>query len=147
MQNKFTTKFSAFILIIAFSGAVIFSGGTVNAQSLWKNNTQNPGTGTGTTTFPQEKSNTTIIYVALGAAITGLLLYKFVFKKDKKEADTTKTTNSSSLLNPSGDYLTDKETELAKGSETPPLNLFFGIRRDNYATEEKTYVVGLSLKF
>lgn len=147
MQNKVTTKFSAFILIIAFSGAVIFSGGAVNAQSLWKNNTQNPGTGSGTTTFPEEKSNTAIIYVALGAAITGLLLYKFVFKKDKEEADSTKTTNSSSLLIPSGAYFTGKQTALAKSNEAPPVNLFFGIRRDNYAAEEKTYIVGLSLKF
>lgn len=147
MWNKFTTKFSAFILIISFSGAVIFSSNTADAQSLWKNNSQNPGTTPGTTTFPEEKSNTTIIYVALGAAIAGLLLYKFVFKKDKKEVDTTKTKDSTSMLIPSGAYFSDSQTELINSREVPPINLFFGIRRDNYASEEKTYLVGLSLNF
>ncbi len=148
MINKLSTKFSAFILIAAFSAAVIFSSNTVNAQTLWKNNSQNPGTGTPTTTFPEEKSNKTIIYVALGAAITGLLLYKFVFHKDKKEeTDSTKNANSSSLLIHSGSYFTDKDSELAKNEEALPVNLYFGVRRDNYAAEERTYVVGLSLKF
>ena len=75
MWHKFLTSSLTIVLIIAFSMAITFSTNSADAQSLWKVNSDTPGT-TPTTSTPEEGSNTsTIIYVAMGVAVVGALLY------------------------------------------------------------------------
>jgi len=149
MWNKFNTGLSSVIVIIAFSIAVLFSSNTADAQSLWKQNSgPNGGTTSGTTT-PQDNSSNTGIYVLAGAVVVGFLMYKFVFQDNSDSADTSDSNSSSSLLIPSNTNLTMKISNSEKIQNAPPVNLFMGIRRDNYNSpvEEKTYIVGVSVNF
>ena len=146
MWHKFLTSSLTIVLIIAFSMAITFSTNSADAQSLWKVNSDTPGT-TPTTSTPEEGSNTsTIIYVAMGVAVVGALLYKFVFKKNK-DVDSTSTEQTGSLLLHGNSKVVEQFVNNNLPLEQPPVNLFFGVRRDNIASEEKTYVLGLSVKF
>lgn len=146
MWSKVTTKFSSILVIIAFSAAVLFSSNTLNAQSLHKPGSDVPQS---TTTTPVSSDNgtssKTIIYVAMGAAIVGAILYKFVFHKDS-ESDSTKSETSSILL-PKNTSGTNSFAELSEKQNQLPVNLYLSVRRDAILPDQKTYMVGLSFNF
>ncbi len=146
MWNKFSTTSLSIILIIAFSIAITFSSNYADAQSLWKVNSDTPPSGTTTTNTDESSNSSTIIYVAMGVAVVGALLYKFVFKKNKG-VDSTSTEHSSSLLLPGNSGVAEQIVKNNLPVEQPPVNLFFGVLRNNAVSEEKTYVLGLSFKF
>src|SRR3990170_2811051 len=123
MWHKFLTSSLTIVLIIAFSMAITFSTNSADAQSLWKVNSDTPGT-TPTTSTPEEGSNTsTIIYVAMGVAVVGALLYKFVFKKNK-DADSTSTEQTGSLLLHGNSKVVEQFVNNNLPLEQPPVNLF-----------------------
>ena len=148
MRCKFNKSFSSIVLIMAFSVAVIFSSNSADAQSLWKiDSNGQPPSGS---IPPQDNSSSskTPIFIIMGAAVAGFVLYKLVFQNNDEPVDSADT-NSSSLLLPTGSQIVHVQSESIKSQDTPPVNLFLGIRRDNYntANEERTYVLGVSFKF
>lgn len=146
MWSKLTTRFSTVIVIIAFSCAVLFSSSTANAQSFFKVNSNTPpSSGSTNTTSDNSSSGKTLIYVAMGAAVVGALLYKFVFHKDK-EVDSTKTENSTLLL-PQNPALQDTGAEISENQNSLPVNLFLAVKKDYIVPEQRTYIVGLSFNF
>jgi hypothetical protein len=147
MWNKFNKGVSSVIVILAFSVAVIFSSNTADAQSLWKINSQNPGGGTTTgTTFPQDNNSHTGLYILAGALIVGFVLYKVAFQNNDEPADSSDSTSS---LIPAKSNVIRLQAESVIPQNEPPVNVYLGIRRDNYNSpiQEKTYIVGVSLKF
>lgn len=147
MRSKATTKFSSLIVVIVFSAAVLFSGNTTNAQSFFKVNSNTPPGGSSSSGSSSGDSNSgkTLIYVAMGAAVVGAILYKFVFHKDKN-VDSTKT-ETSSLLIPNNKSLVENTTELSERQSPPPVNLYLAVKRDYILPDRKTYMVGLSFNF
>jgi len=147
MWAQVTTKFSTLVVIIAFSAAVLFSSNSASAQSFFKVNSDTPPGGTSTTTNSSDNSSSgkTLIYVAMGAAVVGAILYKFVFHKDK-DVDSTET-ESSSLLIPSNTIISNKDTEFAENRNPLPVNLYLAVKRDYIIPDQKTYMVGLSFNF
>jgi hypothetical protein len=147
MWNKFNRGFSSVVVIFAFSIAVIFSTNTVDAQSLWKLNSNNPGGGTSTgTTAPQDNNSHTGLYVLAGALVVGFILYKVAFQNNNEPADSSDTTSS---LIPAKSNVIKLQAESVIPQNDPPVNVYLGIRRDNYNSpiEDKTYLVGVSVKF
>ena len=147
MWNKFNKSLSSVIVILAFSIAVIFSSNTADAQSLWKLNA--PPTGGGSTTgtsVPQDNSSNTGLIVLGGAVIVGFILYKVVFQNNDEPGDSSDT--SSSLI-PAKSNVIRLQAESVIPQNDPPVNVYLGVRGDNYNSpiEEKTYIVGVSLKF
>jgi hypothetical protein len=148
MWNKFYTSFLSIVVIAAFSMAVLFSSNTAEAQSLWKVNSENPGTSTGTTTSQEDSNSKTGLYILVGAVVVGMILYKVVFEKNEAKNDST-SNNSSSLLIKPHSQLVIKNLQRVNYQNPLPVNLYLAIRNDNYntANEEKTYIVGLSFNF
>ena len=149
MCNKFYTRFSSIVIILAFSITVLFSSKTAEAQSLGKINSQDPGTSTGTTSSQNESSSKTGLFIVGGVIMAGLILYKVVFEKSDEAKDTTNTNSSSSLLSPSHSKLVINNSKKVIYQNPSPVNLYLAIQNDNYntANEEKTYIVGLSFNF
>ena len=144
MWSKVSTKFSSVILIIAFSMTVLFSSNTARAQDFFKVNSNVP-TGTASTPSNDSGNSSTTIYVVMGLAVAGALLYKFVFHKDK-QVDSTKA-QTSSLLIPQNSSLSNRSTEVSEKQNPLPVNLYLAVRRDAVIPDQKTYMVGLSLNF
>ena len=148
MWNKFNKGLSSVIVILAFSIAVIFSSNTADAQSLWKLNAPGPGGGsTTTTTVPlQDNNSNTGIYILFGAVVVGYVLYKVAFQNNDEPADSSDSTSS---LMPAKSKVIRLQAESVIPQNDPPVDVYLGIRRDNYNSpiEEKTYIVGVSLKF
>jgi hypothetical protein len=147
MWNKFNKGLSSLIVILAFSIAVIFSSNTADAQSLWKLNAPGPGGGsTTTTTVPQDNNSNTGIYILFGAVVVGYVLYKVAFQNNEEPVDSSDTTSS---LIPAKSNVIRLQAESVSPQNDPPVNVYLGIRGDNYNSpiEEKTYIVGVSLKF
>ena len=147
MWNKFNKSLSSVIVILAFSIAVIFSSNTADAQSLWKLNA--PPTGGGSTTgtsVPQDNNSNTGLIVLGGAVIVGFILYKVVFQNNEEPSDSSDTTSS---LIPAKSNVIRLQAESVIPQNDPPVNVYLGVRGDNYNSpiEEKTYIVGVSLKF
>jgi hypothetical protein len=146
MWNKISTGFSSFALILAFSVAVIFYSNTVDAQALWKISTNNPGPGGQAAPPTDNGSSTAPVFIAFGAVVVGYILYKVVFQNNDEPSDSSDTTSS---LIPSRSNVINLQAESVIPENNPPVNLYLGIRRDNYNSpiEEKTYIVGVSLNF
>ena len=147
MWDKFNKGLSSVIVILAFSIAVIFYSNTADAQSLWKLNA--PPTGGGTTTdstIPQDDNSHTGLFILAGALVVGFVLYKVVFQNNEEPADSSDTTSS---LIPAKSKVIRLQAESAIPQNDPPVNVYLGIRGDNYNSpiEEKTYIVGVSLNF
>ena len=148
MWDKFNKGLSSVIVILAFSIAVIFSSNTADAQSLWKLNAPGPGGGSTTTTTvpPQDNNSNTGIYILFGAVVVGYVLYKVAFQNNEEPVDSSDTTSS---LIPAKSKVIRLQAGSAIPQNDPPVNVYLGIRGDNYNSpiEEKTYIVGVSLKF
>jgi hypothetical protein len=146
MWNKFNKGFSSIVVILALFIAVIFSSNTTDAQSLWKLNSNNPGGSTTGTTVPQDNNSHTGLYVLAGVLVAGFVLYKVAIQNNDEPADSSDTTSS---LIPAKSNAIRLQAESVIPQNDPPINVYLGVRRDNYNSpfEEKTYIVGVSLKF
>ncbi len=149
MWSKVTTKFSSLVVIIAFSAAMLFSSNTASAQSFFKVNSNVPSGGSSATTNSSDNSSNgkTLIYVAMGAAVVGALLYKFVFHKDKDVDSTETESESSSLLVPGNPVISKKDAEFAEIRDPLPVNLYLAVKRDYIIPDQKIYMVGLAFNF
>ena len=122
---------------------LLFSAFQLSAQNLRVNDDIGGG---GNTTDPQNSSNNTFIYVAAGLVIGGILAYALLRDKGKDESDSTSVGNESEN-NLRISYLEDFNTEVLKAKEKIQVDVFFGIRNEDDIIPEKTYLMGLSLKF
>ena len=104
--------------------------------------------GNGTSSESSGDSDNTFVYVAAAVIIGGLIAYALLRnKKEKKEE--TDTTSVGSLLNESilSQQSNFNQPEQIKENIEIPVDLFFGIKNEDAMIPEKTYVVGLSVKF
>ena len=143
MQTFNKTSFSIVTLILFLS--VLF----LPIESFAQSNLrifEDPGGGGSGTTQTEESNDNTAIYVLGGLVIGGILLYALVLKPDKKaETDTTASLNSNLIYSEANHF--DSVEELQKVKDKIPVDIFLGIRNNEALMNDKTYLLGLSVKF
>jgi LPXTG-motif cell wall-anchored protein len=98
-------------------------------------------------TEPTTNDDNTFIYVAGGLLIAGIIAYALFVKKDNKPAETDTTASVDSRLIYSDSNLLSPDDELMKAKEKIPVDLFLGVKNNEALTNDKTYLVGLRVKF
>jgi hypothetical protein len=105
--------------------------------------------GGGSTTPESDNSSNTTLYIVAGVAIAGVLAYAIFIKNKNKEPEESDST--SSLIGFDDEDLksefNDFEHELQKAKDQIPVNVFFGVKDENAFVSDKTYLMGISVRF
>ena len=105
-----------------------------------------PGGGGSTNTQQEESNDDTFFYIAGGLIVAGILVYALVIKKDKKaDEDSTKSKSDLNLIEINN--VTSTDAEIQKVRDNIPVDLFMGIRNNEAVLNDKTYLLGLKVKF
>jgi len=144
---KKTAKYSFFILIIVLVSSIALPQSSLLAQTNLRIY-EDIGGGSGTTSSSSDSDNS-FIYIAGGLLIAGVIAYALFIKKDKKsdkEADSTQALNQ---LNPAGNelYANNLDKEITAVKESFPVDILLGIRREDAFISDKTYIMGVSVRF
>jgi len=119
------------------------------SQSFLRINDEIRGSGSGNSDQTNNADNTAI-YVVGGLAVVGIIAYVVISKSNKKNEE-EKPDTSSALQQFNGLNLAsgfdDFEHEYKKMQEKIPVNLILGVRNDKAFVTDKTYLLGLSVRF
>jgi len=136
-------------ITVVFLGVFLLTS-TAYSQNLLRINDEIGGGGSGSSNQSDNSSDNTALYVIGGAAVVGIIAYTIISKKNKKD-DKEKSDTSSALQQFSGVELAfgfdDFEHEYKKAQEKIPINLILGIRNEKAFVSDKTYLMGVSVRF
>jgi hypothetical protein len=142
MKNQFI-----FILTVFLGVILVMSSGY--SQNLLRIDDEIGGGGGGSTNQDSGSDNTAL-YVVAGLAVAGIIAYVIISKTKKKDEE-EKSDTSSALQQFSGVDLASKyddfEHEYKKAQETIPVNLILGVRNEKAFVSDKTYLMGVSVRF
>lgn len=139
------------ILITLIVAAQFILAPNIDAQSIESIN-EGIGGGSGSTSVDESGNSGTTLLVLAGVAVAALLLYKFVFYKDKNPAieensDSTKTDSQSMLQKKVFQFGERNYSEINKLKDEIPVNLFVGLNQNSFVKNEKHFRIGLSYRF
>lgn len=150
MIDKILRRF--FTMLVTLIVAVQFIiAPSIEAQSIESVNGEIGSGGSSTTVDESSNSGTTLLVLA-GVAVAALLIYKFVFYKDKKPtteetSDSTKTESQSFLEKNIFPIEGKNYSEAEKLKDLLPVNLFISLNRNKYLRSDNHVNVGLSYRF
>jgi hypothetical protein len=136
------------VAIISISFGILLPTSTAYSQSYLRIN-DDIGGGGGTATQNDNSDNTTL-YIVGAALVVGVIAYIVISKKMNKEkeieSDTTSALNNFYNYN-LGTDLNDYEHTVEKIKDSIPVDLIFGVRNERSFISEKTYLMGVSVRF
>ena len=142
MKNQFLFIIAVFLGII-----LIMSDG--NSQNLLRIDDDIGGGGSGSTNQDGSSDNTAL-YVVAGLAVAGIIAYVIINKVNKKDEEDKSDTsaaiqqfNGVDLASQSDDF----EFEYKKVQDNIPVNLILGVRNEKAFVSDKTYLMGVSVRF
>ena len=148
-MNKKTNKLRIFIIAIIVVGfGLLLPTSTGYSQSYLRINDEIGGGGGGS--VPQsDNSDNSAVYIVGGLIVVGVITYLVLRKNKKKD---TEESDSSSALNGlnSSDFASkfnDIEHKIEEAKENFPIDLFIGVRNNKAFISDKTYLMGVSVKF
>ena len=143
---KTNKRFSAIIILtlFIFSFEIVFFSPNVFPQSIKQVEDKIGGSGTNTTSDDSEGDNT-FLYIAAGAIVVGLIVWKvFLDKKEPKTKDEIKTDSTKTSLDKSFyKNLSEQELQLEKIQNQIPFEIYLGLQNDEQSIPGKN----LSLEF
>lgn len=107
------------------------------------------GGGGNTSTTQSDNSDNTAIYVVGGLIVVGVIAYMVITKNKKKakeEADTSTALNNFNSPDFASEF-DDFEHEVAKAKDNFPVDFMIGVRNNKAFVSEKTYLMGVSVRF
>jgi len=135
------------IAIISLSFGILLPSATVYSQNYLRIYEDiGGGGGSGSQT---DNSDNTAIYVVGGLIVVGVIAYMVITKnkkKDKEEADTSSTLNNFNTPDFASEF-DDYEHEVAKAKDNFPVDFMIGIRNNKAFISDKTYLMGVSIRF
>jgi hypothetical protein len=142
MKNSYRSLAKSFCIIL-----ILFFFTTENSLGQTFRINDVPG-GSGSTTQDQGEADNTFIYVAAAVVIGGLIAYALLRDK-KKEPEESDTSSVSSLINDQELFISDKVSNQNYNTANKdfPVDLIFGIRNEDALIPDKTYLLGVSVKF
>ena len=136
------------IAIISLSFGILLPTSTSFSQSFLR--IYDDIGGSGNTTAPQsDDSDNTAIYIVGGLIVAGVIAYMVITKmnkKDEEEADTSSALNNFNLPDFASEF-NDFEHEIAKAKDNFPVDFMIGMRNNKAFVSEKTYLMGVSVRF
>ena len=136
------------ITIISLSFGILLPGATLYSQNYLRVY-EEPGGGGGGSSSQTENSDNSTIYIVGGLIMVGIIAYYFLTKnkkKDKEEADTSSALNNFNLPDFASEF-DDFEHEVAKAKDNFPVDFMIGIRNNKAFISDKTYLMGVSVRF
>lgn len=137
------------ILIISLSYAILLPTSTGFSQSYLQIYDEIGGGGN-TNTVQSDNSSNTAIYIVGAAVIVGVVAYVIISKNKKKDMEEESDTTSSLIRFNNSDLaakFNDFEHELEKVKDQIPVNVFLGVRNEKAFVSDKTYLMGVSVRF
>lgn len=142
MKNQFR------FIIAIFLGVILLTS-TSYSQSFLRIDDDIGGSGGGTANQSNGSDNTAL-YVVAGLAVAGIIAYVIISKTNKKDEE-EKPDTSSALQQFSGVDLAsgfdDFEYEYKKAQDKIPVNLILGVQNEKAFISDKTYLMGVSVRF
>jgi hypothetical protein len=135
------------IAIISLSFGILLPSATLYSQNYLRIY-EEPGGGGGSSSQTENSDNSTI-YIVGGLIMVGIIAYYFLTKnkkKDKEEADTSSALNNFNLPDFASEF-DDFEHEVAKAKDNFPVDFMIGIRNNKAFISDKTYLMGVSVRF
>ena len=130
------------ILIILFG--ILSPTSNVFSQNLLVINEDIGGSNNGTTQ-QDNKSDNTVLYVAAALLAGGLITYAII-KKHNEKTDSTDTKDKSLLLIQQNNFETFN-SKIQKVKDEIPVNIILGITKEKAFISERTYMLGVSVRF
>jgi len=138
MKNKIRNTIIVFLGVILLTSA----GYSQNLLRIYKD-----FGGSGSSDQGDNSSDNTALFVVGGLIVVGIIAYTVIGKKNEED----KSDTSSALLQFSGADLAsgfdDFEHEYKKVQDKIPVNLILGIRNEKAFVSNKTYLMGVSVRF
>ncbi|GBD86768.1 hypothetical protein BMS3Abin03_00692 [bacterium BMS3Abin03] len=133
-------------ILIALSITFFIPVSNGYSQSYLRINSKPDGNGSGSSQL--DNSDNTVLYIIGGAVIAGIIVYAVIKKnKEKKEpVDTSATINGLNSSSFAAEF-DNIEYELAKTKDKIPVNVFLGIKNNKAFVSDKTYMMGVSIRF
>jgi hypothetical protein len=136
-------------IIVLFIGVILLTS-MGYSQSAFRINDDIGGSGGGTSNQSSGSDNTAL-YVVAGLAVAGIIAYVIINKVNKKDEEEEKADTSSALqqlrsINLASGF-NDFEHEVKKAQDQIPVNLILGVRNEKVFISEKTYLMGVSVRF
>lgn len=107
------------------------------------------GGGGSATSQESDNSDNTAIYIVGGLVVAGVIAYVVITKmnkKDEEEADTSSALNIFNTTDFASEF-NDFEHEVAKAKDNFPVDVMIGIRNNKAFVSDKTYLMGVSVRF
>jgi len=144
---KKIAKYSLFNLIIVLVSSIALPQSSLLAQNNLRIY-EDIGGGSGTGSASSDSDNT-LVYVAGGLLIAGVIAYALFFRKGKKQDEESDSTQALNILNRTGNefYSSDFEKEITSAKESFPVDILLGVRREDAFISDKTYMMGVSVRF
>jgi len=134
------------IAIISLSFGILLPNATVYSQNYLRVYDEIGG-GSGGNAQQSDDSDNTAIYVVGGLLVAGVIAYMVITKnkkKDKEEADTSSTLNNYNTPDFASEF-NEFEYEVAK--DNFPVDFMIGVRNNKAFISDKTYLMGVSVRF
>ncbi len=136
------------IAIISLSFGILLPSATLYSQNYLRIYEDIGGGGSGSGS-QSDGSDNTAIYVVGGLVVVGVIAYMVITKNKKKakeEADTSSALNNFNSPNFASEF-DDFEHEVAKAKDNFPVDFMIGIRNNKAFISDKTYLMGVSVRF
>ena len=136
------------IAIISLTFGILLPGATLYPQNYSRIYEDIGGGGSGSGS-QSDGSDNTAIYVVGGLVVVGVIAYMVITKnkkKSKEEADTSSALNNFNSLNVASEF-DDFEHEVAKAKDNFPIDFMIGVRNNKAFISDKTYLMGVSVRF
>lgn len=147
MKTKKRFKTAVILTLFIFSFQIVFFSPNVLPQSIEKIEDKIGGSGTNTA-LEDSKNDNTFLYIAAGAIIIGLIVWKvFLDKKESKPKNEIKTDSTKTSLDKSFyKNLSEFELQLEKIQNQIPLEIFLGVHNTAQSIPGKNLSLGLKFK-
>ena len=144
---KKTAKYPFFILIIVLVSSIALPQSSLLAQTNLRIY-EDIGGGSGTGSSSSDSDNS-FVYIAGGLLIAGVIAYALFFRKGNNQKEDSDSTQALNQLNPAGNelYSSNLEKEITAVKERFPVDILLGIRREDAFISDKTYIMGVSVRF
>ncbi|RKY93350.1 MAG: hypothetical protein DRQ01_04955 [Ignavibacteriae bacterium] len=144
---KIITKYSLFTLIIVLVSSMALPQSTLLAQNNLKIY-EDIGGGSGTGSAGSDSDNS-FVYIAGGLLVAGVIAYALFFRKGNKEKEESDSTQALNILNRTGNefYSSNLEKEITAAKESFPVDILLSVRKEDAFISDKTYMMGVSVRF
>jgi hypothetical protein len=136
------------IAIISLTFGILLPSATLYSQNYLRIY-EEPGGGGGGSSSQTENSDNSTIFIVGGVVMAGIIAYYLLTKnkkKDKEEADTSSALNNFNTTDFASEF-DDFEHEVAKAKDNFPVDFMIGIRNNKAFISDKTYLMGVSVRF